>query len=61
MVIERRKKSELMAPDKESIMDLIKAQCKYLTPDDTELMVESKAQIKYITHMELIHYALPNN
>ena len=61
MVIERRKKSELMAPNKEAIMDIIKAQCKYLTPDDTELTVEAKAQLKYITYMEVIKYALPNN
>ena len=60
MAIERRENSELMANDKEAIMDILKPQCKYLTSDGTELMVEAKAHIKYITHMKGIQSALPN-
>ena len=52
MATEQKEKSELVATDKEVIMDLLKIQRKYITPNGTELMVESKAHLKYITHLE---------
>ena len=61
MAIERSKNSELMATDKEAIMDLLKTKYRYLTTDGMELMVEAEAQIKYITQMEGIHFNLTNN
>ena len=61
MDIECRDKSELMATDKEAIIDILKIQHKYRTTDGTELMFEAKDQLKYIIHMEGIHSDLPNN
>ena len=59
MAIECREKSELIATDKQAIMDLLKTQCKYQTIDGTELMVEAKSQLKYTTPMDWIHSTLP--